>query len=116
VSQVRQEIDRVATSRLVTIGAVAILIFAIAIYWAARIQARHGQGLHNRAPLRSQVGRQEIGMVFQTPFDRPFGIAAQINAAKMERLGRYGWIDRDRGIVHIPIERAMQLIVEGGHL
>ncbi|HEY3666261.1 MAG TPA: hypothetical protein VGL19_09685 [Polyangiaceae bacterium] len=27
-------------------------------------------------------------------------------------LDRYGWVDRDAGIAHIPIERAMQLSVE----
>jgi hypothetical protein len=29
-------------------------------------------------------------------------------------LAGYGWVSRDSGIVHIPIERAMQLIVEKG--
>jgi hypothetical protein len=31
-----------------------------------------------------------------------------------ERLNSYGWIDRDAGVVHIPIDRAMELIVETG--
>jgi hypothetical protein len=31
-----------------------------------------------------------------------------------ERLNSYGWIDRERGIVHIPIEEAMRLLVEKG--
>jgi hypothetical protein len=29
-----------------------------------------------------------------------------------ERLGSSGWIDRDRGIAHIPIEDAMRLYIE----
>lgn len=29
-------------------------------------------------------------------------------------LQTYGWIDRDQGIVRVPIERAMELIVERG--
>lgn len=29
-------------------------------------------------------------------------------------LQTYGWIDRDQGIVRIPIERAMELIIERG--
>ncbi len=31
-------------------------------------------------------------------------------------LDTYGWVDRDRGIVHIPIDRAMDLILERGVL
>jgi hypothetical protein len=33
-------------------------------------------------------------------------------AAKEKALHSYGWIDRQRGVVHIPIERAMDLTVE----
>ncbi len=29
-----------------------------------------------------------------------------------ERLNSYGWVDRENGVVHIPLERAMQLLVE----
>ncbi|HKM89274.1 MAG TPA: hypothetical protein VJX29_01565 [Candidatus Acidoferrales bacterium] len=29
-------------------------------------------------------------------------------------LDTYGWVDRSRGIVHIPIERAMDLVLERG--
>lgn len=31
-----------------------------------------------------------------------------------ERLYSYGWVDRQQELVHIPIERAMQLVVERG--
>jgi hypothetical protein len=30
------------------------------------------------------------------------------------RLNSYGWIDRETGAVHIPVERAMQLLIEQG--
>ena len=36
----------------------------------------------------------------------------QLEAAQLERLGRYAWVDRERGIVTIPVERAMDLVVE----
>jgi hypothetical protein len=29
-------------------------------------------------------------------------------------LESYGWVDRERGIAHIPVERAMELLVERG--
>lgn len=31
-----------------------------------------------------------------------------------ERLNSYGWVDQKAGVVHIPIERAMQLIAQRG--
>jgi hypothetical protein len=31
-------------------------------------------------------------------------------------LESYGWVDRNQGIVHIPIERAMELVLERGGL
>jgi hypothetical protein len=31
-----------------------------------------------------------------------------------ERLNSYGWVDRDAGVVHIPIDEAMRLMVEHG--
>jgi len=31
-----------------------------------------------------------------------------------QQLGQYGWIDRDKGIVRIPIDRAMDLLIERG--
>lgn len=35
-------------------------------------------------------------------------------AAQRELLSTYGWIDPEQELVHIPIERAMQLVVERG--
>lgn len=31
-----------------------------------------------------------------------------------QRLNSYGWVDREAGVVHMPVERAMQLFVERG--
>jgi hypothetical protein len=32
----------------------------------------------------------------------------------LKRLSTYGWVDRSRGVVHIPIDRAMQLVAREG--
>lgn len=41
--------------------------------------------------------------------DRPARIAPAL-----EKLATYGWVDRQKGIVRIPIERAMDLLVQRG--
>ena len=39
---------------------------------------------------------------------------ARFRADEEKRLSTYYWVDKDRGIVHIPIDRAMRLLVERG--
>jgi hypothetical protein len=39
---------------------------------------------------------------------------AKLRAAEQQRLDGVGWVDRDKGIVHIPVERAMRLLAERG--
>jgi hypothetical protein len=35
-------------------------------------------------------------------------------AQEQARLNSYGWVDEDAGVAHIPIERAMEMILEEG--
>jgi hypothetical protein len=39
---------------------------------------------------------------------------ARLRAAEQAQLAGYGWLDRERGVVRIPIERAMGLIAARG--
>ena len=39
---------------------------------------------------------------------------AALRAAERQRLESYGWVDRGKGIVHIPIEQAMQAVARQG--
>lgn len=40
----------------------------------------------------------------------------EMKATQMARLNNYSWIDEEAGIARIPIERAMQLVVERGFM
>ena len=44
----------------------------------------------------------------------PPGELQTMRAEERARLNGYGWVDESRGIVHIPIDRAMKLLVERG--
>jgi len=44
----------------------------------------------------------------------PRGDFQSFRAAQMGQLNKYHWIDRDKGIAAIPIQRAMDLIVQRG--
>jgi hypothetical protein len=38
----------------------------------------------------------------------------ELLAKEREQLESYGWVDRDAGVVRIPIERAIQIVAENG--
>jgi hypothetical protein len=44
----------------------------------------------------------------------PAADLAQLRAEKEEELNSYYWIDKQNGVVHIPIDQAMQKIVKNG--
>lgn len=44
----------------------------------------------------------------------PASDRAAYDAQKARELNSSGWIDRPQGVVHVPIERAMQLLAERG--
>lgn len=45
---------------------------------------------------------------------QPFKDVYALRATEADRLSSYGWVDKDGGITHIPIERAMELMVQHG--
>lgn len=44
----------------------------------------------------------------------PYADLARLRAAETQRLESYGWVDRGRGIVHVPIEDAMRRVAQQG--
>jgi len=45
---------------------------------------------------------------------RPSADFAKLHAREQTELNSYGWVDKSAGVMRIPIERAMQLLVERG--
>jgi hypothetical protein len=107
----RSEEDRISTPRIVAVGIASLLIFIVSgilvsMYFEARMTAAR------LPPMPAEVGRSKIGMVEQQVFDLAMR-GARDRSARLERLGSYGWVDRSAGIVHVPIEQAMQLVEKG---
>lgn len=44
----------------------------------------------------------------------PPGDLARYRQEEQALLAGYGWVERDRGVVHVPIERAMELLTQRG--
>ena len=56
--------------------------------------------------------RDRVSGVLQQPFEIPYARPSE-RAEQEEALHRFGWVDRRRGIVQIPIEEAMRMMVGG---
>jgi hypothetical protein len=92
-----------------------IVLFTIATFWGARVMLQR---------LVARLGEQETGL---SPFaqervlppeprllpDEQRTLEAQ-RAAERELLETYGWVDEAHGVVRIPVERAMELVLERG--
>ena len=73
--------------------------------------AREARTVFTEYPLAVQEPRQPPGPRLQT---NPRQDLSDLRAREDERLNSYGWVDKNTGVVRIPIERAMQLVVERG--
>jgi hypothetical protein len=107
--------DSIDYVKLIVVGVVSLAIFALATIWAARILRRETTQIEEsrgKTTVPAEIGKQEIGIVDQVPFEgdkRLDDWKKQVS----ERLNNYGWVDRGKGIVHIPIEAAMDQVAAG---
>ncbi len=106
--------EHVAGFKVVAIGVTALVVFGAATWWSSRILDRTARTLSPAGPLPigKEIGKAEIGIVDQTPFETTRG-AEHYRREQLQRLNSYGWVDPAKGIIHVPIEKAIeQLLAE----
>ena len=107
--------DEIAYGKVIAIGVVSLAIFAVSTWWAATILTRETKRNEDATGVvyhPQRVEHEEIGIVDQVPFSvdtRLHRWRAEHNA----RLNGYGWVDRDKGVAHVPIEQAMDAVANG---
>jgi hypothetical protein len=99
---------------IIGVGVASIAIFALATVWSTHIlnATRAEMQPGGPPPIPRQVDQYEVGIVNL----RVFALdqrAAQKRLQQMERLRSYGWVDREAGLAHIPVEEAMKMYVAG---
>ncbi|WP_438002848.1 hypothetical protein WME89_28415 [Sorangium sp. So ce321] len=118
---VRQEDDIVPWRRILAIAFAVIAIFFILGIWSWMILRDREAELRpaRRSMEAMREGFQPRGVVagvdqriFQRKAMGEEGLGKMLNRRKHEELGRFGWVDRERGLVQIPIEEAMRLVAE----
>jgi hypothetical protein len=87
---------------------VAIVVHLLLWWLFQRLEARASQADPPVSPLARQAGRAP-GPDLELKLN--YG---DFEAADRSQLESYGWADREQRVVHIPIERAMQLLAQRG--
>ena len=97
---------------LAGLGLLVVLLATSAGAWwlLAQYQAREARESPPASPLAREYGRSEPPAPrLQTD---PLADLRALRAEEDARLTSYGWVDRDDGLVHIPIGRAVDLLAE----
>lgn len=99
--------------KIVFVGLSAIVIFALSIVWSTALLRGAEKEMHPAGPppIPPGVNQYEVGIVNQRMFSLDQR-AAQKRLQQMTRLNTYGWLDRQAGVVHIPVDVAMDMLVQ----
>jgi hypothetical protein len=108
----RAEDDHVDARSVILVGVGALLLFAVAGA-SAIAYLHHRAGQKPGPPLPEEIGSTKIALVEQQLFESGPLRGDRARAAQRARLEGIGWVDRAAGVVHIPIDRAMALVVAG---
>jgi hypothetical protein len=104
--------DGIDIKKIVLVGAASMAIFALSAV-VAYIILRHDTAAFDergRPPVPSKIGKDEIGIVDQPEFDGDRRLE-EWKAVKQHRLNHYGWVDRKKNLIHIPIDQAIDQVV-----
>jgi hypothetical protein len=107
-----QEDDRLPNRRVSAVVITTTMVGIAAVAFSAWFLAAAGRG-RDHGPASPTPAPSVIGTVEQILLDDAHR-AADLRREQLDHLHRFGWIDRDHGIAHIPIERAMDLLADGG--
>lgn len=124
----RQQPDRISGRVAAGVGAGALLATAFAV-WLAGLELREAQRALERE--RDSSGHNGTNGMITAPRTAPAipsapsgdvpieltqlestAIGRDLQARQRAALERWGWKDRARGLAEIPIDRAMDLVVE----
>ena len=111
----KQSEDEVDYFKVILVGVVSLVIFALSTVWAAWLLHDETKQVTDSSGVATEpahIHQQEIGIVDQVPFafDRRL---PRWRKEREARLNGYGWVDKSKGIAHIPISRAMEAIASG---
>ena len=109
--------DGIDIKKILLVGGGSLAIFALSAV-VAYIILRHDTAAFDergRPPVPAYIGKDEIGIVDQPEFEGDHRLE-EWKAVKQQRLNHYGWVDRKKNLIHIPIDKAIdQVVSEAGN-
>ena len=118
VPGVAAEPDRVGTRIVVRFGVAVVILSVAAMLLVGALFKLFERGARRRDAASTRAAGLERRESRLPPLPRleihPARNRQDFRSAEERRLSSYGWMDRAAGTVHIPIERAMDLVAERG--
>jgi hypothetical protein len=115
---VKAEPDRVSTRVVVGLGILLVVasIFAMVVVFGLFQSFERGAEKRDAASLAAAGAERRPDQLPPAPRlqIQPVRHWQDFRDAERDRLKTYGWMDRSTGAVHIPIERAMDLVLARG--
>lgn len=106
------EEERLPYRRVIAVLLGSMALFAGAVLWARDILRDETRAALPRGEAPAvEAGKAEIGIVDQQMFELE-GRADRLRREQRRRLDSYGWVDRDAGVIHVPIQEAMDDVVQ----
>jgi hypothetical protein len=104
--------DGIDIKKILLIGGASLAIFAFSAFVAYLILRSHVADYEAKGlpAVPANIGKDEIGIVDQPEFDGDRRLE-EWKAVKQHRLNHYGWVDRKKNLIHIPIDQAIDQVV-----
>jgi len=99
--------------KIIMVGVGSLAVFAVGIIWAYFIWTGQRTSIEEttgRAAAATELGKQEIGIVDQVLFSHDNRLDLW-KAERAKHLNSYGWIDRSKGVAHMPIGEAIKRVI-----
>lgn len=103
-----QEDDRVPLGRALLVALLSVLVSAGAVGVSVLISGARPHASAVALPSPSMTSMPEQSLIERTARGK------RLREAQRAELDKYEWIDRDAGLVSIPVERAIDLAADGG--
>lgn len=104
--RIAQENDRVPLRGALLVALCAVLVSAAAVGVSALLAGSRPSAARLPGPSVSVTSVPEQTLIERT------ARGLELRRAQQRKLDRYEWVDRDAGVVSIPIERAIDLAAE----
>jgi len=99
--------------KIMAVGVVSLVLFALAVAWAAVILKRDTARLHKErgaAAPRALAYEAEINIVDFVDFGSDARLK-DYERANQEKLTGYSWYDREAGLVRVPVDQAIEQFI-----